>query len=468
MKRGGTLPKATMARTISAFGLCQLLACGAQSPAPKAADPVPPNSSVEVPSVAGAPNQGTNEGTNEADLYRDPSKLLEAYDADHPHESVSPAIPSRSGLTLEVFERGPDQPWLVHIVNRGQEPTELVADTRLLWFEVKLPGKKKTSLCRLPEPLSPGNQPEARLVVHLDPGEGVADQFDPRLYCFAEGEQRMLVPGAEITPYFGWPEAPPKKRWRKGKLVEEPALQKPPFVARISQPPQTPGTAQYSSKLQAGVSPQAAARLNSAAVSDADKHLAGAPLTLKSEYAQWARPGSIPAPHETPEQPPPAVGFRLVQGSDARAEHEATVELSVSNQSPLPVYVYFRRDMVTFEVIGPYGVSHCPGRLEERKPERRSFLHLTRGASRKYAVRVAELCPRGTFGMPGLYLVYARFDAMLDGANQGINAFVGPIYSKTPATVRIRTGEQAIFRKRPMLRTESSAKNDTSTSGSQN
>lgn len=465
MKRGGTLSKPTVAWVLSAFGLCHVLGCGAQNPAPKAADPLPASSTVEVQNVAGAPNHGPNETDVNPD--RDPSKLLEAYDADHPKQSVPAAEPSRSGLTLEVFERGPDQPWLVHIVNRGQDPAELVADTRLLWFEVKLAGKKKPSLCRLPEPLAPGNQPEARLVVHLDPGEGVADQFDPRLYCFAEGEQKLLVPGAEITPHFGWPEAPPKKRWRKGKLVEEPVLQKPPFVARITQPTQTSETP-HSSKLQPGVSPQAAARLNSAAVSDADKHLTGAPLTLKSEYAQWARPGSIPTPNEAAGQPPPAVGFRLIQGSDAKAEHEATVELTISNQSPLPVYVYFRRDMVTFEVIGPNGVSHCPGRLDERTPERSSYLHLNRGASNKYAVRLAELCPRGTFGIPGLYLVYARFDAMLDGTSQGINAFVGPVYSKTPATVRIRTGEQQIFRKRPMLRTESSVEGSAGSSEGKN
>lgn len=458
MRRGGTLPKATLAWTLSAWWLYGLVGCGAQNPPLKTTEGAAASASAPV-SNAGAAGAATR-APNELDVGTspDPSKLLQS-NPEPASPTAHPGKPSRSGLSLEVSERGPNKPWFVHIVNRGAEPAELAADTRLLWFEVKLAGRKKTAVCKLPEPLTPGNQPEARLVVHLEPGEGVADEFDPRLYCFAEGAQKLLVPGAEVTPHFGWPEAPPKKRRSHGKLIEEPVLQKPPFVARLSPEPKDAGQGATTAQLQPGVSAKAAARLNSAAVSDADKQLEGAPLTLESEYAEWARPDTIPSLLEASEQPPPALGFRLIQGSDAKAEHEATAELTISNQSPLPTYVYFRRDMVTFEVIGPNGVVHCPGRLEERTPERSSFLHLNHKQSRQYAVRLAELCPRGTFGIPGLYLVYARFDATADGQDQGLGAFVGPVYSKTPATIRIRTGEQAIFRKRPMIRTENSTEN---------
>jgi hypothetical protein len=392
--------------------------------------------------------------------------------------SSAPKPTSNSGLVLEVRERGPNQPWLVYLVNRGDAAAELVADTRLLWFEVKTPAKPrpelaakhsrgatkpapektpkptKPALCRLPEALS-SSVPEPRLVVHLEPGEGVADQFDPRLYCFAEGDQKLLVPGAEIIPHFGWAEAPPRKRWVRGKSVEEPVLQKPPFVARLSAE-----TANASSSRVAGASasPKAVARMSSAGVTGADKQIEGEAFTLKTEYAEWTRQAPNGNSSESSDAgggaaTAPRLALRLAQGSDAKAEHDATVKLSLSNQSPLPIDVYFRREMVSFEVAGPMGVMQCHGRLDDRTPERSAFLHLSSKASHNYDSRLAELCPRGTFALPGLYLVYARFDATVSGQERGLDAFVGSVYSRNPATVRIRTGEQAIFQKRPMLRT---------------
>jgi hypothetical protein len=455
MRFGGAVANTAFAGLIFA-----LAGCGSQSSTPKTAEGLPTPSASTLPGGGNAGAAGASQHLAGADGmadYPDPSKLLESYEVGNDAAPGKNGKPSNSGLRMEVRERGPGQPWLVHIVNHGDQPAELVADTRLLWFEVKLSGKKKQSLCKLPEPLSGAGQPESRLIVHLEPGEGVADQFDPRLYCFAEGDQKLLVPGAEVTPHFGWPDAPPKKRWKRGKLVEEPVLQKPPFVAR-----QSLETEHAANQPAPPVSPKAAARLTSAGVTGADKQLEGATLALQSEYAVWTRksepPASVPseAPTGEPSEPPPpqpALGLRLVQGSDAKAEHDATIQLTLLNQSPLPSYVYFRREMVSFEVAGPAGITQCPGRLDDRTPERSSFLHLTRNAKRSYSCRLAELCPRGTFASPGLYLVYARFDATLSGRDQGIDAFVGPVYSRTPATVRIRTGEEAIFQKRPMMRT---------------
>lgn len=454
MRSGGAIPNTAIVGLLFA-----IVACGSQHSAPKAARDGSGASAAGMThsATAGSPGAAASAGSagsapalgNVGHDYPDPSKILEPYGSNGQAAPSQAGKPSNSGLKLEVIERGPGEAWRLHIVNEGDQPVELVADTRLLWFEVKLPGKKKQSLCKLPDALAATNPPEPRLIVHLEPGEGVADQIDPRLYCFAEGDQKLLVPGAEVTPHFGWPEAPPKKRWKRGKLVEEPTLQKPPFVARQSLEAES-----HVEQPTRPVSPKAAARLTSAGVAGADKQLEGAGLTLRSEYAAWSHQSTPQTPSGDTDSDAvlPPIGLRLIQGSDAKAEHEATIKLTLFNQSPLPTYVYFRREMVSFEVAGPAGVIQCPGRLDERSPERSSFLQLARGAKREFACRLAELCPRGTFGVPGLYLVYARFDATLSGHEQGIDAFVGPVYSRTPATVRIRTGEEAIFTKRPMMR----------------
>jgi hypothetical protein len=458
MRRGGAVRKATI------VGLTIAIAsCGSRNSPPTTTAAVNNAASAasNVVGTAGTPNTAIAQAPDPAGAnYPDPSKLLDSDDAGSSSASLAhPGRASNSGLSLEVHERGPGKPWLVRIVNRGDEPAELAADTRLLWFEVKVPSKKKQSLCRLPEPLSPGGQPDPRLIVHLEPGEGVEDQFDPRLYCFAEGDQKLLVPGAEITPHFGWPEAPPRKRWKRGKRVEEPVLQRPPFVARRSVDADM-GRARHDNR----ATPTAAARLTSAGVTGADKHLEGATLTLQSEYVEWAHQNQPPPKNgedsaknsdlaTESSAPQTRLAMRLVQGSDAKAEHDATVQLTLSNQSPLPSYVYFRREMVSYEIAGPAGIAQCPGRLDDRTPERDAFVRLERRGKRTYSTRLAELCPKGTFAIPGLYLVYARFDATMSGQDQGLDAFVGQIYSRSPAPIRIRTGEQAILQKHPMQRT---------------
>ncbi|HEY5960454.1 MAG TPA: hypothetical protein VIV60_28065 [Polyangiaceae bacterium] len=478
MTHGGAVRQAALAGILLASIGCGSRPTAPQTPAPVPSAPPAPTASAAAPTPQTTPNDNALANAR-ADGYVDPSKLLEAYDVgDHATETASKPS-SNSGLMLEVRERGPNQPWLVYLVNRGDAPAELVADTRLLWFEVKPPVKPapeksatgkavkssskpaptkpiKPSLCRLPDALSTGSVPEPRLVVHLEPGEGVADQFDPRLYCFAEGDQRLLVPGAEIIPHFGWPEAPPRSRWKHGKRVEEPVLQKPPFVARLSA---DSDNGNRHNTVGDAASPKAVARLSSAGVTGSDKQIQGEPFTLQSEYAIWSHQIPRPADSATDSRSgesatPPRLALRLVQGSDAKAEHDATIKLSLSSQSPLPIYVYFRREMVSFEVAGPMGVTQCHGRLDERSPERSAFLHLTPKASHSYDSRLAELCPRGTFAIPGLYLVYARFDATISGQDRGIDAFIGSVYSHRAAPVRIRTGEQAIFQKRPMLRTD--------------
>src|SRR5512140_2374695 len=105
------------------------------------------------------------------------------------------AAPDQPSIALEVSEKGPNLPWTVVVRNDGDVPVRLVADPRLLWFEVVAPGNKKTQVCRLPEELFP-QKPVKDREVELKPRERVTSKFDPRFQCFAAGGQSLLVPGA--------------------------------------------------------------------------------------------------------------------------------------------------------------------------------------------------------------------------------------------------------------------------------
>ncbi len=330
------------------------------------------------------------------------------------------------GLELAVSEEGPGLPWRMSIVNRGHEPSLLVADPSLLWFDVRVPGKRKVQTCRLPHGLFPSGPAHSAEVV-LRPGEGVAHAFDPRLYCFASGGQWRLVPGAFVSPHFGWPEKK-KKIWRHGHLVEQPVKQSAPFVA--GPPPPQHGHKQGEIDAAHGV-----------------KELQAEPFALRSTYAEWS---STRIGKDTEHPPTGPLALTISHGSDASTERTATISVRLKNISKHGVHFFVRRELISFEVMGPDGLETCDPEPDERAPDRQAFLYLGKGHSMTIESRLVELCPRGTFSQPGLYLVHARYDATRSGARWGLRAFVGRVVSRQPGSIRIRHGEHPFMMKRRM------------------
>lgn len=333
--------------------------------------------------------------------------------------------PTPPNLTLHVSERGPGRPWSLSIANHGSEPAVLAADPRLLRLDVLVPGKKKQETCRLPGDLFP-SRADKRTWLLLEPGEGVEQHFDPRLYCFATGGQWQLVPGTVVTPRFGWPEKK-KTVWKKGKRVEETPKQDAPFAVLPA-----PAKGKAKPDDEGGV-----------------KELSGEPFALKSDYAEWSRT-RVEADKKASEESP--LVLKMAQGSDAQAERSATVQITLQNRSKHAETVYFRRELVSFEVMRPDGLVTCDPQPDSRSPDRQAFTRLGPGGSISVVSRLIELCPTGTFGSPGLYLIHARYDAMESGEDWNIDAFVGRVVSRSPATVRIRTGEQPFLQKRSLSR----------------
>jgi hypothetical protein len=347
------------------------------------------------------------------------------------------AAPQPAPLSLMVAERGPRQPWRLSLTNHSQHPVQLVADPRLLWFEVLVPGKRKPQTCQLPDTLFP-NRASRKLSVVLFPGDAVVHTFDPRWYCFAESGQWRLVPGAFVTPHFGWAE---KHRtvWKKGKRVQVQTKQTEPFVARVIQ--HAPEGASLLPG-DSGDAPEAAGT--------SIKEVIAPSFALPSSYAAWSSTRL-----DSDRDDPDAVPFelKLTNGSDAQAERTATVGLTVRNRAKRAQYVYVRRELISFEVMGPRGLVNCDPEPDLRAPDRQAFQYLRPGGKVTITSRLVELCPRGTFAQPGLYLVHARLDANQTGDEYDLEAYVGRIVSKQPVSVRIRTGETPAMRtQRRMLK----------------
>jgi hypothetical protein len=367
----------------------------------------------------------------------DPSLVQKAVDvsAEEPADGRT-----RLGLRLAAVAQGPDEPWLLAVVNRGTEPARVLFDLRLLSLEVTPPEpvsdkpKKakapKPVTCKLPPNARP-DVPQAELEVVLAPGEGVVDSFDPRLYCFSKKQSAVLVGGAKVAAHLGFVEKT-KTVWKKGKRETVVVEQTQPFVARRA---------------------TALPELAELAEEPARDPGPGAPSSDKDAVKELIAPAIEVATRTAPAEPPPAEPFELLvtDGSDAATARQVTVAVSIVNRGKESRHLYFRREGLSFKVSGPSGVVRCEPGPDVRAPDRQSFSRVKPGGRVRAASRLIELCPDGTFAEPGLYLIDASFEATRTGASFGFSAYTGTVESRAPVAVRVQTGEKPYLPQHPPL-----------------
>jgi hypothetical protein len=387
------------------------------------------------PSREPAAATGDSDASIEASLEPTDAGTDRAPDADTPAEdptkqaleqALREQVDADAGtgdLRLYVIDRGPDLPWVLGIVNLSKQRYRVAADPRLLYFEVRAPGKKGESKCKVPDAVG---QAARAYEVTLEPGQAASQMFDPRLYCFASAGQSRLVPGAIITPHFGWPEKK-KTRWEKGKRIETAnPVQPPPFLG-LSMSDEAEKPPSLNEPVERG----------DAGATEFVKALHAPTFALGSEYAKWSRAGL------DPNKPKPEEPFELIMqtGSDAHAQRSATITVTLKNRVKRKLIVYFRRELVSFEVMTANGIVACDPEPDNRAPDPRAFSRMPPGDRITVTSRLMEMCPPGTFARPGLYLVHGRFEASKDGSEHGLDAYTGRVSSDKPVSVRIRTGE---------------------------
>jgi len=427
----------------SALCLGLVAHCGGQPKPPEVAENAPVvDAGVDAGNEGGAGGEtAVDHGMNHALV----EKALEVTGTPTPDDA------NVHGLRFEVVEIGPNDDWAFAVVNRGSETMSVVFDPRLLTLEVEAPPDpkakkgakpKKPTVCRLPEDLRP-TRADLSYAVELAPGHGLAEAFDPRLYCVSEGPKTPLAAGARVTASFGWPRKT-KTTWQHGKRTEEPLPLAPPFIAAIA--PKEPELADGGVEDGGADAGKDAMVLESGEVKMIDasgeavggvKELHGTPFALGGDYAP------------PPKVEPHGLEFEVTRGSDASSESTATVTVQLSNHGSTSERVYFRRELVTFEVTSVDGTEQCDPGPDDRAPDRQAFTLLKPGGSISFTSRLIEMCPQDTFARPGLYLVKGAFDSDISGEKDGLEAFVGHLTSEREATVRIRSGRLPFESPRP-------------------
>lgn len=132
------------------------------------------------------------------------------------------------------------------------------------------------------------------------------------------------------------------------------------------------------------------------------------------------------------------VVLEMTRGSVVRHGRDATVTVRVRNTTASAVTLYLRRDLMTFDVVGPGGdETTCPPIDWRRHPARLGFTTLRPHRSLVMTARLVELCPRWTFSKHGDYVVSVRYQTLATGQGVGLHAFTGQLDAERPVVVRV-------------------------------
>lgn len=389
--------------------------------------------------------------------------------------AASKPVAGQHDLNVVLHQDVSDLTWILAVENRGKETVTLAALPSLIRFEVQPPKEeeeeteseeeepaaattKKKQTEKEPDPVICSGDPPKEISddsqVSLEPGQIVVHQFDPRPLC---EDSSVLTAGALIVPQYGWP-LDTKKLWKGGKLTEVEVEQKAPFVAEWPEK-QVPEDAEEESEADTPKGSKQAASDEADEDAEAEatslKHLEANRFVLGETYplsAVYATPrqealanrsqegGQSEGAHA--ERPPePLAVDVLPMGSTWNPESD-TVTVRIKNTSGESMRILLRRELVTYEVIGPSGLRSCRMEPSARSADPSHFSRLSPGSSRTMVTRLAEACPSGTFDEPGVYSVSARVQSFNSGDEHDLDAFVGSATTDKPTRFVVK-GKQA-------------------------
>jgi hypothetical protein len=290
----------------------------------------------------------------------------------------------------------------MQVTNAEDAPIRIVADAHLLWLEVTRRGARKAELCELPGDMRPTDDLSRALT--LPPGGKYVEDFDPRLYCFG-ARGAALEPQAIVVAHLGW----------AGRRTA------PPFeVSSVD-----------------GADPVGPA-----------KSIDSPPVGLPDEPT--AAP--VPAPaHPASATEAPRVTLRSAEWIDAATPDDATIPVTLSNESSHPVLVRFSPETLSFEATGSTRVDACPWPGGTGAPVREAFTTIPAHGRAELSVVLRDYCTGHAFDRSGLVSVRARLDTRrASGADIGLQTFDGVVVAAQPTLVRLRRGDAAEVRPKPV------------------
>jgi len=320
-----------------------------------------------------------------------------------------PPPPPPPQVDFTLVASAPDRDWTVKLTNTGADPIRIVADPRLVSFEVTNGGHVQH--CTLPADMVPTTDTARTLVV--PPLRSWSAKIDPAFYCYASAQTAALQSGATVVASFGFLGA---------RYV-------PPFAIAPT----------GSASGDAGVFPA--------------RHVSSAPVTLAAPVAVsdgGAPAASSSAPSrdagamiQNPNEYPARVKTSLPERLDVSRVFEQSVNMSIANEGDRPV-----RTLITPPTLG-FFVELPTGRVVRCGAD---------GAVTAIAELVTTLPPHGRSAQSidlgsvcgasmrtmGLYRVRPRLDTRHASPPPGEASFWQGESIGAPMLVRVREGEDPL------------------------
>ena len=363
-------------------GIGAVLSAPLPPPSPPPPPPAPPAPAAPPPAPTAAPTAPA------------PAAVVHHRPRYVPREPPPPKGPVPD-VKLTVEASSPKGPWLMRVTNAGEVPVRLVADARLLSFEVTPRSATKALRCQLPPDMRPGDDMQRPLV--LPPGKSYAESFEPRIYCFGGKAADALAQGSSVVASLGW---------TGGSKV------RPPFeVGPID-----------------GVEPVVAPV----------KALQSPPIVLPDETPARIVP---PSPASADDPDPPRLSLRSQASIDAAAPHGITMDVTLRNDGSRPVTLRFRPESLRFTVAAPGGVEECGWPRHPVAAMRELYSTVRPGGTARLAVLLEDYCGGHALDAPGLLLITPRLDTTkASGEDIGIRSFDGEVVAARPTVLRLHAG----------------------------
>lgn len=425
------------------LGLLCSLGVGCQKPAPAehpteapAEDDDPPDEPSREKTAPAQDKEQEETSSGRRPLSADAERTRREREFARDLLSRAPTPEGQHGVVFVLGQRTADLPWTLALENRSEEPVVLAADMGLLELTLIPPSAPapaadaaKPAAQASPKPQVFGIRPKTPTdeTIELGPGEIIVASFDPR----DRVPDDLLVEGTEVQAAYGYA-VETEIRWERGKRVERALTDKPPFV--LTSPPEEDGAPARTAKV-----------------------LTSAPFMLGETYP-LSKVSALPRNEDSEAQEAERARRResplkltLADLGIADRTFSKVLQLTLKNQTREPLDIVLKRELFSFEVIGPQGAATCVLEPMKVDPLPHNFTRLTPGASRSLPIRLPEACPAGTFDAPGQYRVMARFVSPSSGAEYGKSGFVGIVRAEKPArlTVNARAGQLPVrtFRK---------------------
>lgn len=361
-------------------------AASAIAPAPSASPAAPKELTPAHPAAAASPPGGPGV-THAGAPNRQPPRTR----APNP---LHPALPA-ANVRLSLAPTTTNSNWVLDVVNDGEVPVRILADVRLLSFDVTPRSARRSVHCELPATMRPSDDLERALV--LPPKHAFRESFQPRLYCFGLEGFAALAPGAIVVA-------------RLGPVSDRSA---PPELSAID-----------------GIEPVIASA-----------HVLEAPAIALPDETYTPEGATQPRTAESAIDLP-RLKLESPKAIDADSPEGVEVPVTLRNEGSIPVIVRFRPETIGFDVSWPVGAPRCGWPALPSAPTRELFTTVPPKGAVELTVTLQTYCADQLFERSGMLAIRPFLETRgASGAPLGLRTFEGRLSASSITFVRVQRGK---------------------------